>query len=151
MRRSAQNKYVNPETLSAVVSNLLVHLSSSDFVDADEYRLSKELAALPLHCGWWDYIFLRPDGEVISVDMDSTEVERSCEIHKLLRALAVGAKRYPVLATLIPERPTEAEDCLLCKGSGTRLAIGGNEMLCPLCSGLRWTLLSDSSSHPPVP
>jgi len=44
-------KYVNPEKLNAVVNELLAGLSPSDFADAEEYRLSKEFAALPIGFG----------------------------------------------------------------------------------------------------
>jgi hypothetical protein len=85
-------KYVNPEKLNAVVNELLAGLSPSDFADAEEYRLSKEFAALPISFGLFSYFLLRPDSEVISIDcLDSMKVERSRESSQLLRILAWGA------------------------------------------------------------
>ncbi|MCI0665954.1 MAG: hypothetical protein L0220_33280 [Acidobacteria bacterium] len=134
-------KYVNPEKLNVVVRELLAGLSPSDFADAEEYRLSKEISALPIGFGIFSYFLLRPDGEVISVDcLDSIKIERSRENYHLLRILAWGAERYPALTSLIPERPPEAEDCPLCGGSGTNVSIAGSEMSCVLCSGLRWAV-----------
>jgi len=139
--RAISVKYVNPERLNVVVSELLAGLSPSDFADAEEYRLSKEFAALPIGFGLFSYILLRQDGEVISIDSsDSVEIERSRESYHLLRILAWGAERYPALASLIPERPPEAKDCPLCGGSGTNVSIAGDEMSCVWCSGLHWAV-----------
>ena len=78
--RAPVMKYVNPEKLNAVVNELFAGLSASDFADAEEYRLSKEFAALPIGFGLFSYFLLRPDGEVISIDcIDSRKVERSRE------------------------------------------------------------------------
>jgi len=134
-------KYVNPEKLNAVVNELLAGLSPSDFADAEEYRLSKEFAALPIGFGLFSYFLLRPDGEVISIDcLDSMKVGRSRESSQLLRILAWGAERYTAIAYLIPKRPPEAEDCPLCSGLGTNVSVTGNEMTCVCCSGLRWVV-----------
>jgi hypothetical protein len=134
-------KYVDPDKLNVVVSELLVGLSPSDFVDVEEYRLSKEHTALPIGFGLFSHFLLRPDGEVISIDsLDSIEIERSRESYHLLRILAWGIERYPALASLIPERPPEAEDCPLCGGSGTNVSVAGNEITCVWCSGLRWAV-----------
>jgi hypothetical protein len=134
-------KYVNPEKLNVVVNELLAGLSPSDVADAEEYRLSKEFTALPIGIGFFSYNFLRPDGEVISIAyFDSIEIGRSRKSYNLLRTLAWGAERYPALAPLIPERPPEAEDCPLCRGSGTNVSISGNDVTCVWCSGLRWAV-----------
>jgi hypothetical protein len=134
-------KYVNPEKLNVVVRELLAGLSLSDFADAEEYRLSREFAALPIGFGLFSYFLLRPDGEVISIDcLDSRKVERSRESSQLLRILAWGAERYTAIGSLIPQRPPEAKDCPLCRGLGTNVSVTGNEMTCVCCSGLRWVV-----------
>lgn len=134
--------YVNLEKLNVVVNELLPKLSPSDFADAEEYRLSQEFTALPIGFGSFSYFLLQPGGEVISIDcLDSIEVERSGESYRLLTILAWGAERYPALATLIPERPPEAENCPLCGGSGTNVSAIGEEMTCAWCSGLRWAVV----------
>jgi hypothetical protein len=141
--------YVNLEKLNVVVSELLPKLSLSEFVNAEEYRLSQELTALPIGMGIFSYFLLRPDGEVISIDcLDSAEVERFQESYRLLTILAWGAERYPALASLIPERPPEAEDCPLCAGLGSNQSVIGDEMTCVWCSGLRWTLVESKTKAP---
>jgi hypothetical protein len=135
-------KYVNPKKLNVVVNELLPELSPSDFVDAEEYRLSQKFTALPIGSGSFSYFLLNPDGEVISIDsLDSEEVERSRESYRLATILAWGTERYPALAPLIPDRPPEAEDCPLCGGSGTDVSATSDEMTCVWCSGLRWAVM----------
>ena len=142
-------KYVNPEKLNVVVTELLPELSPSDFADAEEYRLSQKFTALPIGSGSFSYFLLHPDGEVISIDsLDSVEVERSRESCRLSTILAWGAERYPALAPLIPERPPEAEDCPLCGGSGTDVSVVGDEMTCVWCNGLRWAVLEGKAKAP---
>src|SRR5262245_23779098 len=141
-------KYVNPEKLNVVVSELLPKLSPSDFADAEEYRLSQKFTALPIGSGSFSYFLLHPDGEVISIDcLDSVKVERSRESYRLSTILAWGAERYPALAPLIPERPPEAEDCPLCGGSG--MSVAGDEITCLWCSGLRWAVVEGKAKATP--
>jgi hypothetical protein len=58
--RALAMKYVDPDKLNVVVSELLVGLSPSDFVDVEEYRLSKEHTALPIGFGLFSHFLLRP-------------------------------------------------------------------------------------------
>jgi hypothetical protein len=141
--------YVNLEKLNLLVNDLLPKLSPSEFANAEEYRLSQEFTALPIGFGSFCYFLLRPDGEVISIDcLDSVEVERFQESYRLLTILAWGAERYPALATLIPERPPEAEDCPLCGGFGAKVSDIGDEMPCVWCSGLRWAVVESKVKAP---
>jgi hypothetical protein len=64
------------------------------------------------------------------------------EPHMRRIALVGGAEHYPDLATLRPERPTNAVTCSSCGGSG-RLIIGGRpapENVRCFCGGLGWLL-----------
>src|SRR3954470_2417848 len=72
-----------------------------------------EFAALPLYLGWDETIGIRPDGEVVrwSTEGDYRGVRPVEDRTWVLSALVDGARRYPELAALLPERPAGAVDC----------------------------------------
>jgi hypothetical protein len=137
-------KYVNPEELNAMVSELLSKLNASDFSDPEEYRLSQAYTALPIGMGWEEYNLLRPDGEVLIIFAESGEVVRTRRSFDLLRILAWGAMRYHPLATLIPDRPAEAFDCS-CGESGRVESAAGELIACVFCNGLSWIVREDDA------
>ena len=117
-----------------------------ELADWQEKKLAEELKALPIAVGWWSYSFLSPTGEVITVDAETNERQKSSTPQDLLRAIVWGSQRYPKLASFIPERPESAISCQFCQGSGRletnvgKRAQGGS---CPHCAGLGW-LVSDA-------
>lgn len=95
--------------------------------------------ALPLRADVGGVTLLRPDGELISHAWDSEEpARREKDARMRLLALKAGADRYPLLAALLPERPSGASDCPECGGTG-RILIAETEVTCGLCCGLGWT------------
>jgi hypothetical protein len=133
-------KYVNCDKLKEVISKLFSGLKPSDFADPEEYSLSQHLRALPVGMSLWAYVFLTPDGEVISMGYERGELERSRASRDLLNALVCGAERYPILAALIPERPQDSTDCPLCDGAG-EYDVGrhsSRSAICVFCGGLGW-------------
>ncbi len=51
-----------------------------------------------------------------------------------MNALVVGAKKYPQLRSFLPERPSDAPDCVKCHGTGTIMKSFG----CGACWSLGW-------------
>jgi hypothetical protein len=96
-----------------------------------------ESAALPLYLGWTETLGIRPDGEVVrwSADGDDTGVRLVEERTWLLSALVEGARRYPVLAALLPARPPGAVDCS-CRGHPL---LTSGQVLCGECGGVGWS------------
>jgi hypothetical protein len=98
------------------------------------------LDALPVPWAWEGCFGIRSDGEVIYVDdtgkavaMDSFETGASCVIATLVYA----ARRDPVLACVLPSKPSNAESCAACAGSG-RFNKSPESALCGDCIGLGW-------------
>ena len=84
---------------------------------------------------------LRPDGSFWDVDDDfGRPIEPLAEAFHVM-ALVAGSERHEWLAELLPPRPTEAIDCLTCKGLGKiHPARRPDEFVyCPKCSALGWT------------
>ncbi len=52
-------------------------------------------------------------------------------------ALVCASKRGPIFAELLPERPTHAEDCGSCEGTGW-MTVGALTAVCGMCLGLGW-------------
>jgi hypothetical protein len=138
-------KYVNCEKLKEVINELFSGLNPGDFADPEEYCLSQNFRALPIGVSLWAYVFLTPDGEVISTGVEPGELKRSRDNQDLLNALVWGTERYPSLATLIPERPKDSSECPLCNGAG-EYEVGRHSKqtaICVCCGGLGWVVQED--------
>ena len=103
---------------------------------------------LPLYLGWVAAIGLRSDGSFVRWDHeDDREVVKPLSDRYLERmALCQGAKKYPELASLIPRRPAQAQDCESCKGTGQ---IAGLPQIICGCGGLGWILPGERQGPSP--
>ena len=92
--------------------------------------------ALPLYVGWTETVGIRPDGEMVrwsTEDWPGAVELDDANWYKI--GLVLGARRYPILQRLVPDRPAGARDCDLCKGSG-RFPLQP-EIVCQ-CGGVGW-------------
>lgn len=100
-------------------------------------------ALLPLFLDWMGFIGLREDGELLFVTWDPPhDAEIVQEAHLRRTALVAGAEKFPELSTLVPRRPSEAELCTFCGGSGRPILDGEvvPENVRCVCGGLGWLL-----------
>jgi hypothetical protein len=102
--------------------------------DARVRAEGERLDALPIGWDLWSYWFLRPSGEVVVVDLElevgKTEYFTSRE--QVLSALVMGARWYPELRELLPERGAGAQDC------ECREIPIFRKVICGKCRGLGW-------------
>jgi len=84
------------------VAGLLAQLQPGDCVDYREYRLAKELHALPIGFDLWSYLFITGYGELMWAGWDPLEVKRSKSAEDVIAALQMAAERYPSLAGFTP-------------------------------------------------
>jgi hypothetical protein len=95
---------------------------------------------LPLLIDWTGFWAIRADGEIWLVDTEDEQepvVEPDDRLQRI--ALFQGAKKYPELRPLIPERPEGATDCPHCLGTG-RIDLPDvppDTIIC-FCGGLGW-------------
>lgn len=103
---------------------------------------------LPLYLGWVAALGLRPDGSFVRWNHeDDREVVKSLSDPYWERmALCQGAKKYPELGSLIPQRPLQARDCESCKGTGQ--IEGAPQIICA-CGGLGWMLPGEQQGPAP--
>lgn len=97
---------------------------------------------LPLFLGWTATLALRPTGELIqwSTEDEWPGAREFDEATWVQLALVEGAKLYPELEPLVPERPADARACEHCEGSGRPKGLpeAGFENVICRCAGLGW-------------
>ena len=129
---------VQPE-ISARIAAAVQQLGSETWPD----QAGLEHGAIPLWADIGGAILLRPDGTVLELEWDqpSERVPRELEAPSWSLALVAGAERYPWLADLLPQRPTDATSCPDCEGKGRRRynePQPGGLIYCATCDGLGW-------------
>jgi hypothetical protein len=101
----------------------------------------REHQALPLYVAWTETTGIRADGTLIRwVTEDGWGDGRELGVIPWVNlALVQGAKRYPELRRLIPDRPKEARTCDQCNGSGTIPGLSEKyaNLICK-CGGIGW-------------
>ncbi|MBK7582659.1 MAG: hypothetical protein IPI67_20985 [Myxococcales bacterium] len=97
--------------------------------------------ALPLYIGWTETFAIRPDGDLVrwSTEGEWPGVRPLDGAIWINSALVQGAKRYPQLKSLIPDRSTDARTCDDCGGTGTIGGVPGpfDNVVCR-CGGIGW-------------
>ena len=106
---------------------------------SEEQKIAASLNALPIYPDWSGFIAICPDGSFLYRGEDGT-VEQYVEPEWQLIALISGSKKYPELASLLPERPANANGCGDCNGTGRGIFEGRqlDNVYCGKCFGLGW-------------
>ena len=85
---------------------------------------------------------LRADGTLWEADADFGMPLTPLPEARHVAALALGAKRFPWLAELLPPRPPGATDCATCGGRGvvfpSNIVPVHSDYPCPDCATLGW-------------
>jgi hypothetical protein len=121
----------------------------AEYLADDDPRLEwtkakvREHDFLPLYLGWVAALGIRPDQSFVRWDYEITPERVGPLLEPFLQRLAIceGARKYPELGALLPERPAMALTCQgLCRGSGGRISMpGGTEVICE-CGGTGWVI-----------
>jgi len=105
-------------------------------------RLCKQNDAIPLHCTQVYLWALRADGQVLSIDHESSSrrAEPENNAATAYAALAQGARTYPELAELLAHNPEGLIECVPCGGKGWTKAVSPAEGTdyCQRCDGMGW-------------
>jgi hypothetical protein len=130
--------------LSSEISQLLtarIEAFTRDAVEPEYLRLHvSHHRVLPILVDWTGFWGLRADGEIWLIDTeDGREPVREFDERLRRVALCKGAKKYPELQPLVPDRPQGAMDCPHCVGTGRIDAPGvpPDTIVC-YCGGLGW-------------
>jgi hypothetical protein len=92
-----------------------------DDTDAPEQakHIVRRHQVLPLFVDMGGLVGIRSDATLVQFDWKQRPGEAfSPEQHLGTIALVLGAKKYSILAHLVPERPPMAQDCGRCGGTG---------------------------------
>ena len=100
----------------------------------------KKHRILPLLVGWTETVGILASGEIrkFSADGSHSEYEELRPVEEpvlLLGALVQGARDYPDLKALVPEKQSSATECTVCGGSGV---IENHPKLICECGGVGW-------------
>ncbi len=96
---------------------------------------------LPLFADWSGYYGLREDASVVFVPYDEPRAgPPETDVRIRTRILFLGARRYPELRELVPQRGDSDETCPGCGGSGilAETARRGITSIVCMCGGLGW-------------
>jgi hypothetical protein len=105
-------------------------------------RLCKQHDSIPLHCTQIYLWALRPDGQVLSIDHESStrRAESENDPATAYAALAQGARAHPELSELLTHNPAGVRRCEVCGGMGwteTPPPAHGTDS-CQRCLGMGW-------------
>jgi hypothetical protein len=108
-------------------------------------RLSSDGAAFCVFGSLGVDCYVSPDGDAFVEEYDIGDDSPAIRIggpHGRIKALVLGAQRYPVLSEFLPTRPEDAVACEVCGGEGFLNFITRGYFICHDCCGLGWTSAS---------
>ena len=131
-------------TIPSGIQNWLsqrIRIYIADTAEPEYLRaLAERYDVLPVLIDWTAFWGLRADGDILVIDTETgapPTVEHDARLRRT--ALFQGARKYPELKALVPQRPASARDCSDCKGIG-RIDVPGvapGTIIC-YCGGLGW-------------
>jgi hypothetical protein len=102
---------------------------------------------LPLYLGWVAVLGIRPDGSFVRWGCEGpNQVEEVPQPFWQRMALSQGVKKYPELRTLLPNRPSIANTCDACSGTGEIRGAPG--VVCK-CGGTGWLIPGEAQDNSP--
>jgi hypothetical protein len=108
-------------------------------------QLSSDGSALCVFGSLGVECYVSPDGDAFVEECDMSEDSPAIRLKGpsgRAKALVLGAKRYPVLAELLPGRPEDAVTGEVCGGEGFLNFVAPGYFICHACCGLGWTSAS---------
>jgi hypothetical protein len=126
--------------LRKVIQALVDRWLASPSNDPELARAVHNSGALPVYTDIGGTLFVRPDGEILILEHDSTGAPRSeTDPGWRITAVVVAAEKYPELGGLLPTRPPGATYCQECEGRGRlRVPNFDRDFLCGKCYGFGW-------------
>jgi hypothetical protein len=129
----------------------LIRKSSGDAA-AENRATAARLGALYVGSDFWTSYYLRPNGEVVKVGEDLDRPDEAAvysDRATVLGTLVWGARSFPELRALLPERESWATDCPCRKYPDMFGPDRG--IICQDCSGLGWLPVRPSAEPAPTP
>ena len=126
----------------------------AEYLQSDDERFEwvrnavRRFGFLPLYLGWVSTLGIRPDGSMVRWDHeDDPEVIKELDDSFWSRtALALGARKFPELAQLVPNKPPDGLTCDMCAGEG--IVRGAGDLICR-CGGLGWIVPGEQAEPGP--
>ena len=134
----------SPALVERLTAYLDAYMAEADDGESATRRVASGLGALPLGQFLLYAYYLRPAGDLYSVESTQPGAvpERVSDEGWYYAALRLGSLRYPELVEAIPARPPARNVCAACEGAGTvayKPASGqGPTNVCLDCLGRGW-------------
>lgn len=128
-----------PDLYHVIESQIRHWLDTTASNDAHRTAVEK-LNVLPLTSDAGGFYAITTAGTVVEVLWDDGFAQEVTDARALNIALFQGAKRYPELASLLPNRPADAATCTSCGGTGEPRDVPPhlhNAVVC-YCGGAGW-------------
>ncbi|MBK7746221.1 MAG: hypothetical protein IPI39_03095 [Candidatus Obscuribacter sp.] len=115
-------------------------------MDFDMRDLSAKFELLPMLYDFGYCLAIKLDGQIVAMPWEPPHaLEDESDARTIRVILAQGARKYPTLECLVPQRPAEAVDCAKCNGTGRcvpEVPSVYDNFIC-FCGGLGWLLKTD--------
>jgi hypothetical protein len=99
-----------------------------------ERAAAQATGGLPVYSDMGGVLVIAPDLRVLVYDPEVL-ASKEADAHWRRVALVRAAEKFPELRSLMPQRPSDAEDCKACQGKGTVLKF---QVTCGKCGGTGW-------------
>jgi hypothetical protein len=123
------------DTINQLISQFL-----TDPKNANAAALVRDVHALPLVLDMGGFYGIKPSGELIEVAWDEAQSLKEITDHRVANmALHHGARAFPQLAALEPQKNESAVTCSSCNGTGlANVPEHLQEHVLCWCGGLGW-------------
>ena len=135
---------VSITTTNAITKKMQLYVEGEDNKWSGFEGEAKSIGGLPILVDLFTAFFVRPDGELFSLDIETEGSEPQVEQDLRTRVTVINAASewFPELKSLSPPRSDTARDCLDCDGRGKLSVVDylGKPFLvpCPKCMSLGW-------------
>lgn len=112
--------HLSPPQREQIDKRIAEFIGDSTSIYACYYAAIVKVNALPLCFDWTAFMALRWDGQIVWIPYDDEPGEVEITQEERLRNLGLfqGTKLHPDLKFLLPPRPSDANDCPACRGTG---------------------------------
>jgi hypothetical protein len=132
------------ELAAAIDARIAEFLASEDPRDQWLHDAVRRHGFLPSYRGWFLITGVRRDGSAVAWNEETPELQPTLlEGARARLALCQAASMYKELVALVPVRPSGAESCTVCAGSGRLPA----QLICS-CGGAGWIIPGEVTVGP---
>lgn len=120
--------------LAELVARLCASVAADPQRSEADRLAAKMTGGVPVYSDMQGSLVLTEDGRILRWMADEEKAEAVNDDRWTRIALRRAGAAYAGLSQLVPRRPTDASDCVACRGTGTIL----ESVDCAVCAGYGW-------------